>query len=137
MRHAVDAIAHYRARFTPSPALAAPYAILAVTAICADSDAEAERMAAPVRLAVVKNRTGRRAPIASIDEALAYDFTAEERAIADDFLTGAAIGSPAAVAGRLTALARDTGASELMLSTLVPDLAARQHALRRIAEAMA
>lgn len=136
MRHAGDAIAHYRRAFQPSPGLAAPYAILAVTAICADSDAEAERLAAPIRVAIVKNRTGRRAPIASIDEALAYEFTPEERAIADEFLTGAAIGSPATVAARLRALARDTTADELMLSTLVPSLAARQHALAIIAAAM-
>jgi luciferase family oxidoreductase group 1 len=137
MREAAAAIAHYRRQFTPSPALAAPYAILAVTAICADTDADAHRMAAPVRVAIAKNRTGGRGPILTIDEALAYAFTPEEAAIADDFLTGAAIGSPASVAAHLTALARDTGADELMLSTLVPSLAARQHALAIIAAAMA
>ncbi|HEX2691650.1 MAG TPA: LLM class flavin-dependent oxidoreductase [Kofleriaceae bacterium] len=137
MRQAAEAIAHYRARFEPSEARSAPYAVLAVTAVCADTDEEAQRMAAPIRVAIVKNRTGRRAPICSIEEALAYEFTPEERAIADDFLTGAAIGSPRTVADRLHALARDTGANELMLSSLVPDLAARKHALARIAAAMA
>jgi luciferase family oxidoreductase group 1 len=137
MRHAADAIAHYRARFEPSAARREPYAILAVTAICAETDAAAHRLAAPVRVAVVKTRTGRRAPIATVEDALAYEFTAEERAIADDFLTGAAIGSPATVAAQLRALVRDTGAHELMLSTLIPDLAARQRALQFIADAMA
>ncbi|HMG54797.1 MAG TPA: LLM class flavin-dependent oxidoreductase [Kofleriaceae bacterium] len=137
MRHAADAIAHYRSRFEPSPGLAAPYAVLAVTAICADTDDEARRMAAPVRLAVVRSRTGRRAPIASIEDALAYQFTPDEQAIADEFLTGAAIGSAATVADHLLGLARATGAGELMLSTLVPDLAARQHALEIIAAALA
>lgn len=137
MRHAVDAIAHYRARFEPSAAQREPYAILAVTAVCAETDAEAARLAAPIRVAIVKNRTGRRAPICSIDEALAYEFTADERAIADEFLSGAAIGRPATVAGRLRALVRETGANELMLSTLVPDLAARQRSLQLIAAAMA
>jgi alkanesulfonate monooxygenase SsuD/methylene tetrahydromethanopterin reductase-like flavin-dependent oxidoreductase (luciferase family) len=137
MRHAADAIAHYRARFEPSAARREPYAVLAVAAVCAETDAAAQRLAAPVRVAVVKNRTGRRAPIATIEDALAYEFTAEERAIADDFVTGAAIGSPATVAAQLGALVRDTGAHELMLSSLVPDLAARQRALQWIADAMA
>ena len=66
-----------------------------------------------------------------------YEFTPDERAIADEFLTGAAIGGPVSVAERLRALARDTGANELMVSTLVPDLAARQRALEHIAAAMA
>ena len=86
---------------------------------------------------MVKNRTGRRAPIPTIEAAMAHEFTAEERAIADEFFTGAAIGSPDAVAARLRALVRETGAHELMLSTLVPDLAARQRALQLIADAMA
>jgi luciferase family oxidoreductase group 1 len=137
MRHAAEAIAHYRARFQPSGVLRAPYAILAVTAICAETDDLAARLAAPVRVAVVKNRTGRRAAIPSIADALAYEFTPEERAIADEFFTGAAIGSPATVAARLRALTRDTGAHELMLSTLVPELAARQRGLQLIADAMA
>jgi luciferase family oxidoreductase group 1 len=137
MRHAAEAIAHYRARFQPSAALREPNAILAVTAICAETDDAAHRLAAPVRVAVVKNRTGRRAPIPTIEAAMAHEFTPEERAIADEFFTGAAIGSPATVADRLRALARETGAQELMLSTLVPDLAARQRALQLIADAMA
>jgi luciferase family oxidoreductase group 1 len=137
MRQAAEAIAHYQRRFEPSAARAAPYAILAVTAVCADTDDEARRLAAPIRVAVARNRTGRRGPIVTIEEALAYDFTPEERAIADEFLTGAAIGGPASVAAHLRALARDTGADELMLSTLVPDLATRQRALTQIAAAMA
>jgi luciferase family oxidoreductase group 1 len=137
MQQAADAIAHYRLRFQPSAARAAPYAILAVTAVCADTDDEARRLAAPIRVAVARNRTGRRGPILTVEEALAYELTPQERAIADEFLTGAAIGSPAAVAEHLRALARDTGADELMLSTLVPDLAARQRALTQIAAAMA
>jgi luciferase family oxidoreductase group 1 len=67
MRHAIDAIAHYRSRYEPSREHPAPYAMLAVTTVCAPTDAEAERLAAPLRVAIVKNRTGRRAPILSVD----------------------------------------------------------------------
>jgi len=137
MRHAHDAIAHYRRSFRPSAALAEPYAMLAVTTVCGADDDDARRLAAPIRVAVVKNRTGRRGPIVSIDEALAYRFSAEEQAIADEFLTGAVIGGPAHVAERLRATARDAGVQELMLSTLVPDLAARQASLERIRIALA
>ena len=133
MRHAVAAFRHYRDRYEPSRRHPAPYAMLAVTAVCADTDEEAARLAAPLRVAIVKNRTGRRAPIVSIEEALAYQFSAEERAIADEFFTGAVIGSPAKVAAALEALAVETGADELMLSALLPDLAARTHSLALIA----
>ncbi|HET9990838.1 MAG TPA: LLM class flavin-dependent oxidoreductase [Kofleriaceae bacterium] len=136
MRNAVAALAHYRTRYEPSQQHPKPYAMLAVTAVCAETDAEAERLAAPLRVAIVKNRTGRRAPIVSIEEALAYRFTPDEQAIADEFFTGAVIGSPVTVAAGLVELARDTGADEIMLSALLPSLAARTRSLQLIAAAM-
>ena len=137
MRQAAEALALYRRQFEPSPTLAAPYAMLAVTCVCGEDDDDARRQAAPLRLAIVRTRTGQRAPIATIDEALAHRFTPAEQAIADEFLTGAVITGPAQVADRLRALAADTGADELMLSTLVPSLAAREASLTRVAAAMA
>jgi luciferase family oxidoreductase group 1 len=137
MRHAVAALAHYRTRYEPSTEHPAPYAMIAVTAVCAETDAEAERLAAPLRVAIVKNRTGRRAPIVSIEEALAYQFSPEEQAIADEFFTGAVIGGPAKVAAGLVELARDTGADEIMLSSLLPSLGARTRSLQLIADALA
>jgi alkanesulfonate monooxygenase SsuD/methylene tetrahydromethanopterin reductase-like flavin-dependent oxidoreductase (luciferase family) len=106
--------------------------MLAVTVVCGATDEEAERLAAPIRLAVVRNRTGRRAPIAGIEEALAYRFTPEEEAIADEFLRGAVIGGPQRVVDGLTTLARHSGADELMLSTLVPDRGERMRSYERV-----
>lgn len=137
MGQAVQAISLYRARFEPKPGREKPYAMLAVTAVCADTDEEAQRLAAPLRIAIVKSRMGRPAPIMSVEDALAYELTPAEKAIADEFFRGAAIGSPSTVAERLTALVRDTGADELMLSTLLPSLASRQRSLELIAKAMA
>lgn len=133
MKHARDAISHYRAQYEPSPQHPRPYAMLAVTAVCAETDEEAERLAAPLRIAIVKNRTGRREPILSVEDALAYTMTPDERAIADEFFEGAVIGSPQTVAFELAQLARDTLADELMLSTLLPDVDTRARSLRLIA----
>jgi luciferase family oxidoreductase group 1 len=137
MRYARDAIALYHRQFRPSAALAEPYAMLAVTAVCGEDDEDARRLAAPIRVAIVKNRTGRRGAIVSIEDALAYPFTAEETAIADEFFTGAVIGGPERVAAGLLAVARDTGAQEVMLAALVPGLEARKASLRRISVALA
>jgi luciferase family oxidoreductase group 1 len=137
MAHARDAIAHYKKRFEPSARLAKPYAICAVTAVCGTTDEEARRLAAPLRVAVVNTRTGKRQPIVSVEDALARVFTPDEQAIADEFLEGAAIGSPSTVAAHLTKVAKDIDADELMLSTLVPTLADRRAGLERIARALA
>ena len=121
MQNAGQAIAHYRQCFRPSADLDRPYAMLALAVICGPDDGEAERLAAPATLAVVRNRTGRRAPIASVEDALAYRYTAEERAIAEDFRRGAVVGGPEQVVSGLTEVARKLGADELMLTTIVPD----------------
>lgn len=135
MRNAKAAIAYYRDQFKPSVNLPTPYAILAVTVVCGPDDEQAERMTAPIRLAIVRNRTGRRAPIASVDEALAYRFTEQEKTIANEFLMGAIIGGPRRVFDGLTALARDSGADELMLSTLLPNREERLQSYERVSAA--
>lgn len=136
MQHAKQAIAHYRSRFVPSPRSSRPYAMCAVTVICGEDDAEAQRLAAPVRVAIANTRTGKRAPIPTIEEALAHTFTPQEQAIVDDFLQGAVIGGPEHVRDRLHALVRELEADEIMLSSLVPGHDARKQALHRIARVM-
>ena len=136
MRSAVEAIAHYRSAYEPSREHPTPYAMLAVTCVCADTDEEAQRLAMPLKLAIVQNRTGKRSPIVTVEEALAYRFSAQEQQIADEFFEGAVIGSARTVAEGLRALATDTRADELMLSALLPDLAARTHSLSLVAAAM-
>jgi len=137
MRHARAAIAWYRDQFKPSAHLAQPYAALAVTVVCGEDERHAERIAAPIRLAVVRNRTGRRAPIADVEEALAYRFSLEEQAIADEFLMGAIIGGPERVVEGLERLAADTHADELMLSALIGDREERRRSFERVAAAAA
>ena len=137
MRAAKEAIAHYRKNFEPSTRLREPYAMCAVTTICGETDEEAQRLAAPMRVAVVNSRTGKRAPIVSIEEALARTFSVDEQAIVDEFMHGAVLGGPATVGARLPELAKEIGANELMLSTLVPALADRRASLERIAAALA
>ena len=68
----VDAMLSYRDQFKPSAARAKPYAILACAVVCADSDAEAERLASTIDLNFVRRRRGEYLPLASPEEAAAY-----------------------------------------------------------------
>jgi luciferase family oxidoreductase group 1 len=136
MRYARDAIAHYVRSFRPSPQLAAPYAMLAVTAVCGRDDEEAQRLAAPLRVAIARSRTGQRGPIPSTEDALAYPFTPEEQAIVDEFFSGSIVSGPNGIAERIRTVAREVGANEVMLSTLVPDLEDRRASLERTMTAM-
>jgi luciferase family oxidoreductase group 1 len=136
MGHAKDALAHYRRTFTPSADLAAPHAMLAVTVICGETREQAERWAAPMRVAIAKNRTGKREPIMDVEAALAYEFSPQEQAIVDEFFRGAVIGDAQTVRAGLRALADDLEVQELMLSTLVPDRGARERSLELTFAAM-
>lgn len=136
MRNAKAAIDLYRSRFESTSDLAAPYAMLAVTVVCGEDDDDAMRMAAPIRLAIVRSRTGQRQPIASVEESLAYRFAPEEQAIADEFLHGAVIGGPDTVREGLLRLAAETGASEFMLSGLLPNQQERIRSYERVMAAM-
>src|SRR5437667_151785 len=65
----------YAAAFRPSPLLSAPRASAAVFVVCADSEAEALRLARSRDLFVVRLYTGRAGPYPSVEEAEAYPYT--------------------------------------------------------------
>ncbi|MBM62932.1 MAG: 5,10-methylene tetrahydromethanopterin reductase [Acidobacteria bacterium] len=136
MRNARSALALYREQFRPSNGLVAPRAMLAVTVICGEDDAHANDLTIPLRLAVVRNRTGTRAPLPSIEEAKAYRFTADEERIADEFLHGAIVGGTSRVRAGLEQLVSETGADELMLAAFVPDITERLQSYERVSQAV-
>jgi luciferase family oxidoreductase group 1 len=133
MREALGAVAQYRARFTPSESLAAPRVIMAVSVVCGEDDAHAEELAAPLRVAFARIATGRRGPFPSVEEARAYRFSAAEVAAMEPFTQGAIVGGAARVHAGLERLAAQTGADEIMVSTLIPVQRERVASYERVA----
>src|SRR5712672_3520732 len=76
---AAAVMARYRDGFKPSSARKTPYAILACAAVCADSEAEAERLASTIDLNFVRRSRGEYAPLASPEEAAAYPYSPADR----------------------------------------------------------
>ncbi|MFC6791528.1 LLM class flavin-dependent oxidoreductase [Methylobacterium komagatae] len=124
----------YRNGFTPSRLGAEPQAILAVAAICAETDEEAERLASSARLSTLRRERGEYRPLPSLEEALAYPYTPSERARIEQGRDRLHVGSPETLRARLTALAESTGADELMIVTAVPDQKARHESYRLLAQ---
>jgi luciferase family oxidoreductase group 1 len=137
--HTRAAIEYYRHHFKPSTELATPVAILGIGAICAPTDAEAERMASSVRLFRRRVQRGDRGPIPTPEEALAElgpgplpaDVTRRE--------TGewprAVIGTPDHVRGTLVDIASVLHIDEVMLVTVVHDHQARLRSHELLAKA--
>ena len=132
---AADAIGRYRAGFRPSIWLERPCAILATAVVCADSDAEAERLAATLDFAHVRRARGDYRPLASPEEALAYPYSAAEEEARLANRARMFVGSPGRVRERLLAFAAAVGADEIMITTPVFDHAARTRSYRLLADA--
>lgn len=132
---AVPAMRAYRQHFSPSDMFTQPHAILAVSAICADTDAEAEELALPFAFSFFSLHTGRPSAALTPQEVRAYPFTPDERALFQTLLQRHIYGSPATVLPRLQALIEQTQADELMVLTVVPDHAARLHSYGLLAAA--
>jgi luciferase family oxidoreductase group 1 len=127
----------YRERFVPSPERAEPHAILAAAVVVGEDEEDAERLAVPGRLSMVRLRQGRPEPIRSVEEALATRLTPQEEAIAAQARRAAVVGSPIAVREKLDELMGRTEADELMVTTHVADHEDRLASYERLAGAFA
>ena len=130
------ALAAYRSSFRAVGELDAPYAMLGVTVVCAETDEHARWLAAPGALAILRLRSGRPGRYPTPEEAAAYHFTPAEKEFVKAFTASHIVGSPDTVRRGLLELVDRTGANELMLSTMVSDHRERVRSYELVAEAM-
>jgi luciferase family oxidoreductase group 1 len=123
--------ADYRGRFVDSERLGAPRVSVGVIAICAETDAEAERLAASSRMMLSLLRQGRLIPIPPVERALSYLETRSRPAGGGD--RRAVIGSPATVRAGLEAVAAEYGADEVLVLTIAHGHADRRRSYELIA----
>ncbi|MFC6597729.1 LLM class flavin-dependent oxidoreductase [Kitasatospora paranensis] len=131
----VPALDLYRSSFRPSAVLDAPYALIGVSAVAADGEPEALRLARSAGLAMLRLRQGRPGPIPTPEEAAVHPYTAVEADFLESWLGNVVLGSPGQVADGLEALRKRVGADELMVTSHIHGHEARQRSYRLIAEA--
>jgi len=124
----------YRRLFQPSETLDHPHTMIGVSVTCAETDAEAQRLAGPAALSFLRVRTGRPSTLPSPEEAAAYPYTPEEQAFVDGRRASQIIGSPDTVRSGLTALLEATAADELMVTTTTFDPADRLRSFELVAD---
>ena len=115
----------YKARFRPSAREAAPHAVVCAFVICAQTAAEAERLAACVDLRRLQMAQGLNTPIPTLEEAQAQRYTERELAYIRSQRARAVIGDRRQVRERLLQLREEFNADELMLLTITGDYASR------------
>jgi len=130
------AITHaYARQFRPSPCLAAPRASAAVFVVCADTEAEARRLALSRDLFLLWLYTGRTGPYPSPEAAEAYRYTLREQQIVDHNRLRTIAGAPEQVRDRLLALGAACGVNEFVVVTITHDFKARLRSYELLAEA--
>jgi luciferase family oxidoreductase group 1 len=132
---AVDVMRHYRSHFRPSRWRSTPAAILAVAVVAADTDAEAERLASSMDLSRLRRDRGQYGPLPSPEEALAYPYTAAERAAVAHNRERLFVGSPATLKRKLAPLIAASEADEVMVISAIFDHAARKRSYSLLADA--
>jgi luciferase family oxidoreductase group 1 len=123
----------YREMFAPSERLAHPRVAVCVSAICAETDEQAERLAASLRMCSAVQRGSPPIPVPPVETALRY--LAEEEPPADPPRRRTVLGSPATVRSTLEDLAREYGAEEVMVVTITHSHDARRRSYELIAGA--
>jgi luciferase family oxidoreductase group 1 len=129
--------ASYRASFAEGVRLPAPQTAVAAWVVCADTEAEAQRLAASSRMLFSLLRRGRLVPVPPVEEALRF-LEADGRSREGGAPGGArrgVVGDPEKVRARIEELARDYQASEVIAVTITHDHAARRRSYELLAEA--
>ncbi len=130
----IQAIDLYRSTFRPSARLDKPYVMLGFNVFAADTDEEAQYRATSMQQAFVNLRSGRPGRLPAPVGDYLKRIGEQERALLDQILSCAAIGSRDTVARQLQAFISRTGADELMIATQIFDHGARLRSYEITAE---
>jgi luciferase family oxidoreductase group 1 len=121
----VAVMAAYRERFRPSAELKAPLGSIGVFVLCAETEAEARRLAQSRDLWRLRLDKGYLGPVPTIEEAESYPYSREERLRIAFNRRRMVIGTPAQAKTRLQELAAEYGVEEIVVVTICHDFAAR------------
>jgi luciferase family oxidoreductase group 1 len=127
----VGALDLYRRSFRTGRGLERPYAMVCVQVVCAETDAEAERLALPAALSFLRLRQGTPGVLPSPAEAEAHPWSTPERDWVAERWRDQAIGGPDTVRSALAGLLERTAADELMVTTQVHSPHDRNASLER------
>lgn len=115
----------YRSRYQPSQREPVSSALLCVFVICAETGAEAERLAMSVDLRRLNMDYGVNAPVPNAEEAENYPYTDTDRQRIAYHRRRVVLGTPDAVRDRLLELKTAYQADELMVITITGDYESR------------
>jgi luciferase family oxidoreductase group 1 len=124
----------YRNGFRPSESLAAPYAMLGVSLVAADTDGEAQRLSTSLQQQFLALQRGRPVQLQPPVETMDGLWAEWERNAVERTLRHAIVGSPETVRRRLDAFIAQTRADEVIVTSHIYDHAARLRSYEIVSE---
>ena len=124
----------YRKYFQPSPLLPYPRVNVAVHVLCAETEEEALRLASSRNLVKLRSALGLRNGVPTVEAALAYPYSASERAYIAQFRQSYIDGNPQQVRAKLEAIAHLYQTSDLSVVTICHGFAERVRSYELVAE---
>ncbi len=135
---AVESLRLYHERFRPSEYFSEPKSILAVSAICAETDELAEELASSADLTLLRFQIGvTTGALPDVAEARAYAYTDFERELIRANRMRLFVGSPATISNHLSRVVEQTGVGEIMITTLIHEHVLRRRSYALLADAFA
>jgi luciferase family oxidoreductase group 1 len=131
---AVAAMRNYRARFRPSRHRARPYAILALSVVCAEDDRSAERLVASQDVALLETLAGQPIDLPAVEDARRRLCRSDAGPALVGVRARRVVGSPARVRRAIDQLVDETAADEVMVLTVVYDRTAGLRSFALLAE---
>lgn len=125
----------YKRRYEPSLREPEPHTLLCVFVICAETAAEAERLAASIDLRRLNMDHGVNAPVPTAEEARAYPYTDADRRRIAHHRRRIVLGEPGQVRDRLHEMQAQFQADELMAITITGSYETRLRSYELLAEA--
>jgi luciferase family oxidoreductase group 1 len=135
-RDGSEIAAVYRERFNADGALRAPRTAVAAWVLCADSDEDAQRLAASSRMTFTQLRRGRLIPVPPPERAMAFLAAEGKRNDTSAAARRGIVGSPPTVRAGIEELVSQYGAEELIVVTITYDHAARRRSYELLADVM-
>jgi len=125
----------YRENFKPNGKRTQARVIVCTFAIVAETDEEAERLAAPIDLRRLHMALNIDSPVPTAEEAAAHRYSDEERRYVLSQRARAVIGGPAKAKNELQEMVARYGADELMVLTITGDYASRRRSYELLIDA--
>ena len=127
----------YRKAFRPSRHLSSPEASIGVSVTVADTEEEAQRIASSRNLWVMHLLQNRAGTFPSVEEALSYPYTEDDKLMLEGIKQRGITGSPEQVRAKLLQMGEEYGVDDFVILTITYDQKDRLRSYELLSEAFA